>query len=221
VEIEFLDPDERSELPVAAVETIGPDTPERPRRFAGLEIGWDVAATALLFGGAAALLFVAPFQAVFTEAARAGNVTSGSAVDGWGRYTTIGQASVLPGVHDARYGIPLTCGAAGCAVLAALLVVATLRRHTPRTARPLAVAGLVLAALLAGITGTMWLHIQALFDTIHATTNGTANFSVDLGGFHVGVGAAPWLATAAVVAVLLGALGCLRLRAADNVTTPA
>lgn len=209
VAIEFLDPDGQVEGEIAPVEAIGGDGPQRRR----LEIERDVVAAFVLLAGAAVLAVVASFQTVMTEYQRRGGHPVGASVDAWGRYHTIGTASVAPGVHEARYGIPICC-AAGVFALAALLVgVSALRKRNTRHVAIATVAVATAICLLAGVTATMWLQIDATFDSFHATTNGADDLSDAFGGFHLGIGAAIWTALAAIVAALLASYASLRVRA--------
>jgi hypothetical protein len=221
VTIEFLDPDEPGAAGQAPAEAIGGDGPQRPRR----EIDRDAVAALLLLAGAAVLAVVASFQTVSTEIQRNGDGTNGASVDGWGRWHTVGTATVAPGIHDARYGIPLCVCAAVFAAGAALLGAAALRGRDPRSVTTAALAAVGGVCVLAGVTATMWLQIDAVFDSFHATTNGADDLPDAFGGFHLEVGAAIWLALAGLVAALLGSYACLRLRARwsqvpSNVTSP-
>lgn len=219
--IEFLDPDDPGVAGHAPVEAIGDDGPQRRR----IEVDRDAAAALILFAGAAVLAVLASFQTVSTEIQRNGNSTNGASVDGWGRWHTVGTATVAPGIHDARYGIPLCVCAAVFALGAVLLGAAALRGRNPRTVTTAALAAVGGVCVMAGVTATMWLQIDAVFDSFHATTNGADDLPDAFGGFHLDVGAAIWLALAGLVAALLGSYACLRLRsrwsaAPSNVTPP-
>jgi hypothetical protein len=209
VAIEFVEPDGPPAVPSAPVEIIGGDGPQRPR----IELDRDVVAAFVLFAGAAVLAVVASFQTVTTEYQRRNGHPVGASVDAWGRYHTVGAASVAPGVHDPRYGIPLCCGAGVFALAALAIGVSALRRRKPRHVIAAAVGAVTAVCLLAGVTSTMWLQIDAAFDSIHATTNGADELPDSFGGFHLGIGAAIWTSLAAIVAALLGCYACVRVHA--------
>jgi hypothetical protein len=208
VTIEFLDPDEPGAAEEAPTEAIGGEGPQRR-----LQLHREALAGVVLLLGAAVLAALASFQTVSTEIQRSGNRTNGASVDGWGRWHTVGAATVAPGVHDARYGIPLCVCAAVFALGGALLAAAALRGRSPRAATAAALAAVGGVCGMAGVTATMWLQIDAVFDSFHATTHGADDLPDAFGGFHLSVGAAIWLALAGVVAALLGSYACLRLRA--------
>jgi hypothetical protein len=216
VTIEFLDPDEPGVAGQAPVEAIGGEEPQRRRP----EFDREAGAALVLFAGAAVLAVLASFQTVSTEIQRSGNRTNGASVDGWGRWHTVGTASVAPGVHDARYGIPLCACGLAFAVAAGLLAAAVLRGRNPRTATSAALLVGAGATSLAGVIATMWLQIDAVFDSFHATTSGADDLPQSFGGFHLDLGGAIWLALAGLVAALLGGYACLRVRARWDTPSP-
>ena len=211
MDIEFLDPDGHSAVgpEPAPTEVIGGDGPQRRR----IELDRDAAAAFVLLVGAAVLAVLASFQTVTTEFQRRNGHPVGASVDAWGRYHTVGAASVAPGVHEPRYGIPLSCCAAVFALAGLIVGLAALRSRNPRQAVIGVIGVIASVCVLAGVTATMWLQIDAVFDSFHATTNGADELPDSLGGFHLGIGAAIWTSLAAIVAALLGCYACIRVHA--------
>jgi hypothetical protein len=207
-EIEFFISDEPPEE-LSQREEMGGE----PRRRPPFELSRSAGLAALLLAAAAALPTVASFQGVYTIRERGGGVRSATnGTDGWGRYR-VDSPDVPSGIHEIRYGIPLVVCAGVLAVLAVALVMTLVGRrdtHTQRRAQgAMMLLALAATSVLGGVAATMWLHIQALFDTIHAQLD---TIGSGLGGspptIETGIGACLWLTLAGVVAGLL-AVGAL------------
>jgi len=181
-----------------------------PRRRPPLEFDRGTVVAVLLLAAAATLPTVAAFQVLYTVRERgigAGQESFGT--DGWGRYRAGG--SVVPaGIHDIRFGIPLVICAGVLALLGIGLLLALVVRSTRKPRRSvLTIAvpiALIATGVLGGVVASMWLHIQAEFDTLHAQVD----FAARQGGgntapFATSVGPCLWLALGGVGAGLLAA----------------
>jgi hypothetical protein len=202
VEIEFFDPEDAAAQPDGG-EEIGREPSRQP------SIDGALLSACLLFAGAAVLAVVASFQQVYVIRPPGGRAGPAYSVDGWGRPASEGGVFVPSGFREPRYGIALCVAAAISAGIAATILIGWTRSGRVVRFVPAAAAGVGLTGLIAGISGAMWLVVDA------ALTRYRSNVQTDAAGppaIEATFGACLWLAAAAGVAAAIGTGALLRRR---------
>ncbi len=211
MEIEFLDPGpNQPDGPAPGAR--GPTAARRPRPDR------ETVGLLVMLTAAAALPVVAAFQLVFTvQQQDAGGSGFTYGADAWGRIRLGDGSALATAQHEPRFGILLAVCGAAFGVLA-LTVAAQLLLRTALGRRPLGatVAGAagVLAGLLVGITASMALEVESVFDRLRAEP--ADPFGAGPAGIRLEVGPAVWLGLAAVLAGGLSVAAALRVHRVDR-----
>ncbi len=205
VEVEFLDSESWQD----------PDAEPDPARRAGRSplASVQLAAPAVLWLAAAALLVAAPFRLVYSLSLRAFRERQSTQADGWGRLNR-GLPDASGAEHGPRLGIVL-CVAAGLLLLAAGLATLAAARGATSVRIASAGSGLAGVALAAGTAAAALLDIHSVRDNLdvelRSALASSGRFGPGHSSVHLTIGAMIWL-TAIGVACGLAALVLQALR---------
>ncbi|MCW2496952.1 hypothetical protein [Jatrophihabitans sp.] len=198
-EIEFIDPDPRSDPSMAS--------PRRPRDLGGL-LG---ALPPLLCVLGAAAAVAAPFQ--YTIDIEAPDDGIGNRliehIDGWGRVRASGVHEPAA-VHQLRYGF-LLCVCAGLLLVAALAFGAALLRSERAAPLRSVARGLALTGMggLAAVAGAVYLDFLTVRDSlayrVSEAASGAAQ-ATSIGKYRLHLGGCLWFDVAAAALALLSTL---------------